>query len=239
MGLQAGDVCWEIGPGLGAITHDILPRVKSLTAFEIDNGFIGILKEFFADDERFSLQEGDALKNWPNCWKAQGTPDLICGNLPYNIGATAIASFIEKECLPPRMVYTLQKEVVQRMSAGPGSKLYSAFSVVCSLDYEVELLFDIAPGAFYPVPEVTSSVVGMKRREYSLLTSGERTGFLDMVHRLFSSRRKTILNNLSGFRGLPKSEISSLLTAAGFNPSVRAERLSLEMMIDLYRVLMK
>ncbi len=239
MALTEDTVCWEVGPGIGAITHDIIPKVSSLTVFEIDKGFIVLLKEFFGDESDFSIIEGDVLKNWPNYWKAHQSPDVICGNLPYNIGAQTIASFIEKECLVPTMVFTLQKEVVQRMCAPSGSKQYSAFSVLCSLDYHVEHLFDIQPGAFFPVPDVTSAVVRMKRRETPLLASEKRVDFLKMVHRMFSSRRKTILNNLSGISDLSKSDISEILTDGGYDPGIRAERLSIDQMLGIFTLLEK
>ncbi len=239
MGLNEETVCWEVGPGIGAITHDIIPKVSSLTVFEIDKGFIVLLKEFFDEDEGFSIIEGDVLKNWPNYWKAHATPDVVCGNLPYNIGAQTIASFIEKECLVPKMVFTLQKEVVQRMCAPSGSKQYSAFSVVCTLDYQVEHLFDIQPGAFFPVPDVTSAVVRMIRRETPLLPTNERESFLKMVHTMFSSRRKTILNNLASFSDLSKKDISELLVSGGYDPGIRAERLPIEDMLGIFALLKK
>lgn len=240
LGTDRYDTFWEVGPGVGALTHLIAPVVSSLTLFEIDRGFITILKQLFAQQANCAIVEGDVLKTWPVYRESHPVPDVIFGNLPYNIGAQCIASFIERGCLPDTMVFTLQREVVQRMCANAGSKQYSSFTVLCSLDYHVEYLFDIQPGAFFPVPDVTSAVVSMRRKESSILQGDERKLFMDMVHWLFRSRRKTILNNLSGFSltaTRTKSELSSFLTSHDIDPRLRAENLTVQDMIDLFMLL--
>lgn len=232
-----GPACWEIGPGIGALTAAVLPKASEVTAFEIDHGFISILKDLFSEAEHFHLVEGDALRRWPEYLSEHGLPDVIFGNLPYNVGAACIASFIEKGCLPRRMVFTLQKEVVQRICASEGSKTYSSFSVLCAMDYHSELLFDIPAGAFYPAPEVVSSVVLMRKKEKPLIEADHREGFIAMVQQLFSQRRKTILNNLSRMpqcSGVGKQALSETLLAHGFDPKLRAEVLSPERMRELY-----
>ena len=136
MELEEGMKVWEIGPGLGAITHMILKENVDLYSFEIDHGFASLLSgPAFGDESRFTLVEGDALKT---LFKKRllPLPDRIVGNLPYNVGSVMIAKLIENSYLPPLMVFTLQKEVVDRMTAKTGEDDYSSFSVLTQLDYE-------------------------------------------------------------------------------------------------------
>ena len=136
MEVESGMKVWEIGPGLGAITHMLLRDGVNLTAFEIDHGFVKILNEqAFNDEENFTLVEGDALKT---LFKKRllPLPERIIGNLPYNVGSVIIAKLIEQSYLPPMMIFTLQKEVVDRMVGKVGSESYSSFSVLTQIDYE-------------------------------------------------------------------------------------------------------
>ena len=108
---------WEIGPGLGAITHLILQQGAHVTAFEIDHGFASVLREEAFADEDFTLVEGDALET---LFSVDPDFSTIVGNLPYNVGSQVIARLIESGLLPDSMVFTLQKEVAARMAARPG-----------------------------------------------------------------------------------------------------------------------
>ena len=219
---------WEIGPGIGALTSHLLATGAKVTAFEIDRGFCKILKEqAFADEKNFTLVEGDALKTWKQVWKESGTPDIICANLPYNVGSVLIASFIENRCLPSIMVYTLQTEVVRRIYALPGDADYSGFSVVTCADYENALSLTLKPGNFWPAPNVDSAVVTMKKREKSLLDPSTEKAFFPTVRAVFSQRRKTVRNNLKAL-GKTSEQIERALEKAGISPDERAENLSVE-----------
>ncbi len=238
MNLEENMRVWEIGPGLGAITHLVLKRNVDLTAFEIDHGFAEILRnEAFCDEKSFTLVEGDALKT---LFAYDYTPDRIIGNLPYNVGSVIIAKLIENSILPELMVFTLQKEVVDRMCSKPGDAEYSSFSVLTQLDYENSAVLTLKKGCFWPQPQVDSSVVVMKKREKSLLSESEREVFLPLVRALFSMRRKTIKNNLSssGLFNINKSNIDSILTDAGFTGSERAEALSFEELRSVMKAVM-
>lgn len=229
MGLLAGRAVWEIGPGLGAITSLMLARGAMLTCFEIDHGFAEILSgEAFGDEKNFSLVEGDALRTIP---PREDVPDIICGNLPYNVGSQIIASIIEKGRLPERMVFTLQKEVVDRMTSRPGEKDYSSFSVLTQLDYVNRCAFQIGRRNFYPEPNVDSAVVVMQRKIDSPLSGQERSEFLSLVRVLFAQRRKTVRNNLATRLG--KDEISRVLEYSGIDGTSRAEALSFDELLAL------
>ena len=233
MNLEDGMKVWEVGPGLGAITHLVLKAGVDLTCFEIDHGFADILRtKAFADEEKFSLVEGDALKT---LFEFKYTPDRIIGNLPYNVGSVIIARLIERSFLPDLMVFTLQKEVVERMCAHPGDESYSSFSVLTQLDYENKLALTLKRGCFWPQPQVDSAVVVMKKRETSLVPDSLRDTFLPLVRDLFSQRRKTIKNNLvsSKYGNLGKDAIENIIAEAGLTGGERAEALSFQNLIAL------
>lgn len=223
-----GKNVWEIGPGLGALTVQLLKRGAVLTCFEIDHGFARILKdEAFGDERHFFLVEGDALKTMKD---VPLRPDVVVGNLPYNVGSLIIADVIERAVLPETMVFTLQKEVVDRMVAKPGSRDYSSFSVLCQLDYVPELAFCIGRRNFFPEPNVDSAVVVMRRKP-DVSGSLDRMAFSSLVRTLFSQRRKTVRNNLVQVVG--KDDVDRVLDEAGIMPSERAENLSLEELLRL------
>ncbi|MGM0431330.1 MAG: 16S rRNA (adenine(1518)-N(6)/adenine(1519)-N(6))-dimethyltransferase RsmA [Spirochaetota bacterium] len=238
---EGNGVYWEIGPGIGSLSHKVVEFAKELLLFEIDHGFVRLLDQLLSGWPNYTVVEGDVLKTWPKEYERnRQLPDVVFGNLPYNVGASCIASFIERGILPPVMIFTLQKEVVQRMSARPGTKQYSAFTVLCSLDYEVTPLFDLHPGSFYPAPDVVSSVVHMRRRGHSLCTIDERSGCIAFIHTLFSSRRKTALNNIRQKGGYTTQHLEAagrLFEQFGLDRSVRSERLSPAQIVQLYRLI--
>jgi 16S rRNA (adenine1518-N6/adenine1519-N6)-dimethyltransferase len=188
-----GDTVWEIGPGLGAMTRDLLDRGCKVRAFEIDPGFIRVLKELFAG-ENFTLVEGDVLKTW----RQAGEADFLLGNLPYNIGAGFLAALIEGGRFFRRMVVTVQKEVACRARSQPGSADYSSFSVVCASAYRVRPLMTIRGACFYPAPRVDSCGLCFERREDTPVYPAL---FYPLIRSLFASRRKMIKNKLRGFIG--------------------------------------
>ncbi len=222
---------WEVGPGLGCMTDEILKRGAKVTAFEIDRGFSGILLELFGKNSSFSLVQGDVLKTWLSEKEANGVPDRFFSNLPYNIAATVIADMISHDVRFDRCVVTVQKEVAQRITAACGSEDYSSFSVLCQWAYEVTPLADLGGGNFWPRPNVDSrSVLMVKRSDFPRCE--DPALFMKLLRAMFLQRRKTIKNNLSGFAPLA-GRVDQVLSDAKIDPSVRAERLSLEEMLFL------
>lgn len=223
--VSKGTRVWEIGPGMGALTNVMLKRGAEVTAFEIDHGFCRILREqAFADESGFRLIEGDALKTWLPEFRNEGAPDVICANLPYNVGSVLIASFIENRCIPRKMVYTLQSEVVSRICASKGSENYSGFSVLTSLDYENREALHLKAGCFFPKPNVDSSVVVMTRREEGLVKEEDSTEFISFIRCAFSQRRKTLRNNLKTLN-IQASVLDNAFEKTGILTSARAEEM--------------
>ena len=175
--------------------------VVGVTVFEIDHGLIRLLRRLFVDelaDGRLTIVEGDFLKTHRELYEQQGLPNRLIGNLPYSTGSVMIGRMMEEDTLPPHAILTLQKEVALRITASPGSKEYSAFSLVCALRAEAERLGDIGGGAFFPPPQVVSTILRLRRRDTA--PAGPRPGYFSLVHDLFRARRKTAANNLKGGR---------------------------------------
>ena len=234
-----GKRVWEVGPGIGALTTKLLQTGADVTAFEIDHGFCRILREqAYVDVPNFTLVEGDALKNWKQVWSEQGKPDIICANLPYNVGSVFIASIIENRCLPQTMVFTLQSEVVDRICAKQGDEAFSGFSILTGIDYENSEAFKLKSGCFFPPPNVDSSVVVMRKRETPLVPDSEAKDFLELVRVLFAQRRKTVKNNLKAI-GKSSADIDRALSECGISPTERAERLGIDQILALKRNLDK
>jgi len=200
---MTADEVWEIGPGLGAMTKLLLEKGFIVKAFEIDIGFIQILKKIFSQDINFILIEGDIMKTWKEQppllldrhTQLKRRESFLLGNLPYNIAAALIADFIENRRIFSRIVVTIQKEVALRMAARTGSPDYSSFSVLCASVYNVKPLMLIGRDSFYPRPNVDSMGVLLESKR----NDSPPDTFYPLVRSLFSSRRKTIKNNLSVF----------------------------------------
>lgn len=224
---------WEIGPGLGAMTSEILERGADLTVFEIDRGFISLISEFFkpySEKNKLRIIEGDVLKNWKKELE-RGKPDRLFGNLPYNIAATIIADTIENNIRFDKCLFTVQKEVAQRMCAKAGSEDYSSFSVLCNWAYDIKPVLDLNGNNFWPKPNVDSRAVIMTPKE-NFPCCKEPEHFCKLQRALFSSRRKNVRNNLTGFI---KNNDKALeyLKKAQIDPTLRAEVLSIEQILHL------
>ncbi|MFA5851642.1 MAG: 16S rRNA (adenine(1518)-N(6)/adenine(1519)-N(6))-dimethyltransferase RsmA [Spirochaetales bacterium] len=237
---------WEIGPGIGAMTALLLERGHRVTAFEIDHGFARVLRDLFGANPNFTLIEGDFLKTWRGerglagiagengvASQAGGMPDIIFGNLPYNVALVIIADLLENNWVPRKMVFTVQKEAARRIAAGPGTKDYAAFSVLCASVCRTKILYDIGASAFWPRPRVTSSVVTLEPRPVPI-AGDDRAGFSRFVRSAFSSRRKTLRNNLIAMDRNFAAALDPTLEALGIVADVRAEALVPEQLASVY-----
>lgn len=237
---QPAEVIWEIGPGLGCLTAGLLGRCRLLVAFEIDHGLLRVLSESFGGRQDLMLEAGDAVQRWEPARERYGLPDKVVGNLPYSSAAALIGSFAEKGFAPRRLVFTVQREVAERMAARPGSKAYSSFSALCQHSYRVRERFRVRPGSFYPAPQVSSAVVeleGLGRSE----GESERALFNALVRAAFRSRRKTLWNNLLSWQptgGVATQRLAAALRAEGIDPASRGEELDAEALAGLARRLL-
>lgn len=235
---RAGDTVWEIGPGLGAVTGELLPRCARLVLFEIDHGMIRHLQEELADQPQVIIVAGDFLRTWQQARAEHGPPHRIVGNLPYSCSAAIIAALVQHDALPVTCVFTVQRELAERLLARPGSRNYSSLSVLCQCLSEVTAHGELAPGTFYPAPEVTSAVIELRpgpgRRRVS-----NRPVLFALIRAAFRTRRKTLRNNLlsdSGL-GLSKARLLDAVEAAGVDAGCRAEELAPATVIRLANAL--
>jgi 16S rRNA (adenine1518-N6/adenine1519-N6)-dimethyltransferase len=211
----------EIGPGQGAITLPLLAAAGELTVIELDRDLIEPLKTLCAAAGRLAVHNVDAL-GFDFCQLAHEKPLRIVGNLPYNISTPILFHLLKQHDCIRDMHFMLQKEVVERMAAGPGSKQYGRLSVMLQYRCRVTSLFTIGPGAFNPPPRVESAFVRLEPHEQLPVTVDSEAVFKNLVRQAFSQRRKTLRNALRDT--LDADEILSL----GIDPSVRAEMLALK-----------
>ncbi len=237
--VQPDTTVWEIGPGLGAMTSGLLEKGADVTVFEIDRGFINLISQFFepyAKQNKFRIVEGDVLKTWYNqTQKGTVLPMRFFGNLPYNIAATLVADTIEKGIRFERCVFTVQKEVAVRMAAKPGSADNSSLSVLCNWAYDVKPIMDLSGSNFWPKPNVDSRAVLLTPKADWPGCSNPKL-FVKIQRALFSSRRKTIRNNLQGFLSNAAKTVE-YIEKAGLDPMLRAEAMTIQQMLTLCDVI--
>ena len=232
--LQPGERIFEIGPGLGAVTQEVLRRGFSLLAVETDKKFVEILTQELLPEHpgRFTLIQGDILKSDPTKmireWAGPGAKVKVIGNLPYYISTPILFHLIDHAEVFSSAVMMLQKEVAARLTAKAGDEDYGRLSVTSSLYGGTEFLFDVSPKCFLPPPEVTSRVVRYIFQK-SLKTSDEKF-LLEIIRVAFSQRRKTLLSLLAHHFKLKhgREDLERIFEKLGFDPKVRGETLSIE-----------
>ncbi len=218
---QGNENLIEIGPGQGAITLPLLEAAGALTVIEIDRDLIEPLKARCRNVGRLSVHNVDALR-FDFCQLADTHPLRIVGNLPYNISTPILFHLLEQHDCIRDMHFMLQKEVVARMAAGPGSKQYGRLSVMLQYRCRVTALFAIGAGAFNPPPRVESAFVRLEPFDQPPVNVDNEKVFTKLVRQAFSQRRKTLRNALRDI--LDSDEIMK----AGIDPSLRAEMLALK-----------
>ena len=224
---KTGDNLIEIGPGQGAITEPLLERCGELQVVELDRDLIPRLLAQFQDKyPGFKVHQGDALKTDFAQFASKETPLRIVGNLPYNISTPLIFHLLGFHHLIADMHFMLQKEVVERLAASPGTKAYGGLSVMVQYYCTVQALFAVPPGAFRPAPKVESAIVRLKPREIIQRANDVRQ-LSQLVSACFQQRRKTIRNTLK------HSLASDKLEQLKFDLSLRPEQLSVSDFVEL------
>lgn len=212
----------EIGPGEGALTFPLLARGARLTVIELDRDLAATLAARPEAGGTLTVVQADALKFPLAELAAPGERLRLVGNLPYNVSTPLLFRFIAQAGVIQDMHFMLQREVVERMAAPPGSKTYGRLSVMLAAACRVDALFDIGPGAFRPPPRVWSSVVRLAPWREPPFPLPDPARFAEVVRRAFGQRRKTLRNALSGLVD------EEAIRAAGYDPGVRAEMLPAE-----------
>lgn len=212
------DLVLEIGPGEGALTRDLAQLDCRLRLVEIDPELASRLRVELG--ERAEIVEGDATDT-----PLPDEPFKAVGNLPYNVATPIIRGVISSPNFR-RAVFMVQKEVAERLLAAPGEGEYGYLTVYRELYADARKLVTLSPGSFHPRPKVWSAVVVLTPAERNL--ANDSASVLALASQAFRMRRKTLANNLSGWRGLAKGDAEACIESAGLAPGIRAERLSLE-----------
>jgi 16S rRNA (adenine1518-N6/adenine1519-N6)-dimethyltransferase len=216
----------EIGPGQGALTDALFDSGCAINAIEIDRDLQSQLRVMFFNRD-LTLHNADALK-FDFSQLSKAAHDLrVVGNLPYNISTPLIFKLLENLGLIKDMHFMLQKEVVDRLAATPGTKAWGRVSVMTQIDCEVESLFEVPPEAFFPQPKVQSAIVRITPKNEPYRPECSREQLSKLVQMAFAQRRKTLRNNLKDV--MTDAKIEGL----GIDPNCRAETLSLDQLIDL------
>ncbi len=220
--LDKKDQVLEIGPGLGALTRHLAQQAGRVVAIELDDRLLPVLERELASFPRVTLVHGDILEADPAGWFSD-SPYKVVANVPYYITGAILRHLLDSRARPTLLVLTVQKEVAQRLAAGPGEMSLLAVSVQFYGD--VELVGTLKAGAFWPRPEVDSAIVRITIRPE--LPVNDVDGFFRLVRAGFSQKRKQLQKNLRGL-GYRKQEIRKFMAAAGIDPTRRAETLSLD-----------
>ena len=234
-GIDSEDMVIEIGPGIGVLTAELAEHAACVTAVEIDGRLIPVLEETLAEYDNVRVLNADILQvdigQIINESKTEGqfTGKVhIVGNLPYYITTPIIMKLLEEQVPADSITVMMQKEVADRISSAPGSRIYGAISVAVQYYCSVTKITDVPKEAFVPRPKVASTVLRLQPLgEKQVLVKDEKM-LLRCVKAGFAQRRKTLLNSLSSAGGTDKDTVRRILEAADIDPGRRAETLTVE-----------
>ena len=227
----------EIGPGGGAITELMVPKAGRAMLYEADSRLEEHLNNLLSSNDNYEIVIGDFLKAdlVRDLARYSGMKIYVVANLPYYITTPIIMKFVEECVLPQKFVIMVQKEVAYRLSAGVGSRDYGSLTVFLNYYYDIKKLFDVSRNCFTPKPNVDSAIVAMKLKKNRLEVL-DMNVFNKLVRDSFSFKRKTLRNNLKGYN---LEIVEKVLESYGFELSVRAENLELEVFVDIANELAK
>jgi 16S rRNA (adenine1518-N6/adenine1519-N6)-dimethyltransferase len=228
----------EIGPGHGAITEILAGRAKRLIAVELDRGLAAELRFKYRDQPQVAVVEADILGTDIGQFASAGGSVEVVGNLPYYITSDILLHLFGAAVngTVGRAVLMMQREVAQRVAAGPGVREYGLLSATTQMYAEAEELFTLGPEAFNPPPDVYSTVIRLHFRPRFEELGVDAVGFDQFLRKSFAQKRKTLANNLRN-GGYPAEAIAAGWPE-GLEAQVRAEQVSLKAMAELYRGLL-
>lgn len=219
---KTSDHLVEIGPGLGALTRQLLPRVQQLDVVELDRNLIPLLKTACHHLGNLIIHQHDALAFDFAALREDDRLLRIVGNLPYNISTPLLFHLIKQAHAIQDMYFMLQKEVVDRIAAAPGSHTYGRLSIMVQYYCRTDILFTVSRDAFQPPPQVTSSVIHLTPYTTPPYPCQDLPLFENIVRHAFNQRRKTIHNALKLYVD------PTLWHALDIDPNLRPEQLSLQ-----------
>lgn len=231
--VEAGpdDGALEIGPGAGVLTQALGLRCKRVVAVEKDRSLEPILNETLTELTNVSVRFEDFLEvNLVELWRSfEGCQKVsVVANLPYYVTTPILFRLLESDVSVHEIVVMVQKEVADRLAANPGGKDYGALTVSVQFRADVEKVVRVPPSSFMPPPNVESTVIRLRCRPHPTAHVVSEQAFSTVVRAGFGTRRKTLLNALSGGMGLTKDTCRAWLNQAGISPERRAETLSID-----------
>ena len=223
----------EIGPGIGSMTQYLCERAGRVTAVEIDKDLIPVLNETLKDYDNVRIINEDILKldlNKLILEENNGKPTKVVANLPYYITTPIIMGLLEGHVPVSRITVMVQKEVADRMQAGPGSKDYGALSLAVNYYSSPHIAANVPPNCFIPRPNVGSAVINLDVYDKPKVKVGDEEHMFKLIRAAFNQRRKTLTNSVSGALTLDysKHDITEALEALSLSGNVRGEALTLE-----------
>jgi 16S rRNA (adenine1518-N6/adenine1519-N6)-dimethyltransferase len=242
--LGPDDLVIEIGPGLGILTKSCARLARQVVAVEIDHSLFPLLEEVLAGYQNVHLEAGDArtvnFDSLADHFQSDSTNSYkVVGNLPYYITSPLIMRLLSGGFRVELLVFMVQKEVAQRIVAGPGGKDYGALSVAVQYYSEPEIIFTLKPHAFYPPPDVESAVVRFRLRHRPPVRVDDQKLFFQVVHAAFRYRRKTIRNSLLQAGLLASQSADTVFAEAGISPKRRGETFTLSDFAELTQAIYK
>ena len=232
---QAGYGVIEIGPGIGVLTNELCKRADKVVAIELDARLIPILKETLFEHKSLKVINADVLDiDLHELIRTEfgGMPVAICANLPYYITSPIVMKLLESR-LPVESITTMvQREAADRLCAPVGTRDAGAVTVAVDFYSEAKKLFNVSRGSFMPAPKVDSAVIQLNIRKETPAVCDEKL-FFKIIRGIFTLRRKTISNALSGSMGIDKSVAADILSKAEIPPTARPEQLTMPQLIAL------
>lgn len=232
---KPGDIVVEIGPGRGALTQLIAPRVGRLIAVEVDRDLCGILRSSLAELPNIEIINRDVLKfDFREIIRAPHNKIKVIGNIPYYISTPIIEHlFVFRSCIEA-VFLTVQKEFGQRLVAPPGSKTYGSLSCYVQYYTRPEIIFSISRQCFTPTPKVDSVVVRLSVCAKSRLLPGEEKLLFKIIRAAFSQRRKTLRNSLDGV--VSSNALARFFALSDIVPNIRPDDIALRDFMNLARI---
>jgi 16S rRNA (adenine1518-N6/adenine1519-N6)-dimethyltransferase len=227
--VESGDAVLEIGPGLGSLTLALVERGARVLAVEVDATLARVLESVLdragVERDMVNVRVADAASvDWPAALVA-GSEWSCVSNLPYNVAVPVVVRLLEEALPVTRIVVMVQREVGERLAAGPGDPEYGAVSVKVAYYAEASLLGTVPPTVFVPRPKVESALVRLRRREAPPVSVPSEAELFTLVRSGFAQRRKMLRSSLRPVLGAQATEV---LVAAGVAPTARAEALGLQ-----------